>query len=357
MKSYNIAVYAGDGIGIEVTKEALKALKTVAAHDGFELKMTEFDWGSRHWKRTGSAVPDDYMKQLCAFDAVYLGAVGDPANAPDNETLRPLIEMRQGFDQYANVRPAKLFPGVQCPLAGRKPEDIDIVVIRENSEGEYVTSGGFFKRETPDGIAIQTAIHTRKGVERILRYGFEFARRRHRRKLTMATKSNALKFGMLFWDEILDVVKGDYPDIATDKLHIDALCMALVQKPQEFDVLVCSNMFGDIISDITGAITGSIGLAPSANLNPERKFPSLFEPVHGSAPDIAGKGIANPLAAIRSAGMMLDFLGETKAAAKIEKAVYDCVVECRVRTPDMGGNSTTTEVGENIAHRLGLYKD
>ncbi len=352
MKSHNIAVYAGDGIGIEVTAEALKAMKAVAATGGFELKLTELDWGHRYWKKTGKVAPDDYLKQLRPFDAVYLGALGDPANVPDHEAVRPLIEMRQAFDQYANVRPAKLFPGVRTPLADRKPEDIDLIVVRENSEGEYITCGGFFKRETADGMAIQTAIHTRKGIERILRFGFEFARRRPRKRLTMVTKSNALKIGMLFWDDILEIVKKDYPDIQTDKCHIDAMCMAMVQKPQNYDVLVCSNMFGDIISDITGAIAGSIGLAPSANLNPERNFPSLFEPVHGSAPDIAGKGLANPLAAIRSAAMMLEFLGETAAAAKIEKAVYDCVVEGKVRTPDMGGRATTAEVGDDVLRRL-----
>ncbi len=352
LKIHNIAVYAGDGIGIEVTAEAVKALKAAEAKGGFALKLTEFDWGSRLWKRTGKIVPEDYLDQLRPFDAIYLGAVGDPVNLPDNQTLSPLIGMRQTFDQYANVRPARLFPGVRCPLAGRRPEDVDMVVIRENSEGEYVTTGGFFKRGTPDGIAVQTAVHTRKGVERILRFGFEYARKRTRKKLTMATKSNALRFGMVFWDEILDEVKGDYPDISVNKMHIDALCMALVQKPQDFDVIVASNMFGDIISDITGALSGSIGLAASANLNPERQFPSLFEPVHGSAPDIAGKGVANPLAAIRSAAMMLDFLGEHDAAARIDKAVYDCVVDGRTLTPDMGGRASTTEVGDAVGGRL-----
>ncbi len=352
MKSYNIAVYAGDGIGIEVTAEALKALKLVATRGGFELKLTELDWGHRYWKKVGKVVPDDYLKQLKPFDAVYLGALGDPANVPDHEAVRPLIEMRQAFDQYANVRPAQLLPGVKTPLADRTPEDIDMVVIRENSEGEYISAGGFFKRETLDGIALQTAIHTRKGVERILRFAFERALKRPRKKLTMVTKSNALKIGMLFWDEVLEVVRSDYPSVQTDKCHIDAMCMALVQKPQNFDVIVCSNMFGDIVSDITGAISGSIGLSPSANLNPERTFPSLFEPVHGSAPDIAGKGIANPLAAIRSAAMMLDFLGEESASARLEKAVYDCVVEGKVRTPDMGGRATTTEVAADVLRRL-----
>ena len=352
MKRHTVMVYAGDGIGVDVTIEAVNVLKIMATRCGFELKMTELDWGHRYWRKTGKVAPDDYLKQLQQCDAVLLGALGDPANVPDHESIRPLIEMRQAFDQYANVRPAKLFPGLRSPLADRKPEDIDIVVVRENSEGEYISAGGFFKRETPDGIALQTAIHTRKGVERILRFGFEWAQKRVRKKLTMVTKSNALKIGMVFWDEVLEVVRKDYPTVQTDKCHIDAMCMALVQKPQNYDVVVCSNMFGDIISDITGAIAGSIGLSPSANLNPEHTFPSLFEPVHGSAPDIAGKGIANPLAAIRSAAMMLEFLGEMDAAMLIEKAVFECVVEGAVRTPDMGGQATTAEVGADVRRRL-----
>jgi tartrate dehydrogenase/decarboxylase/D-malate dehydrogenase len=352
MNSYDIPLYAGDGIGIEVTAEAIKAMKAVAEKFGFRIRLTEFPWGHRYWKETGKVVPDDFLRILSDFPVVFLGAVGDPANVPDHITIRPLIEMRQKFDQYACVRPAKLFPGVRSPLADKKPGDIDIVVIRENSEGEYVEAGGLFKSETGDGVAVQTAIHTRKGIERILRFGYETARKRPRKKLTMVTKSNALKYSMVFWDQVLETIMPDYPDIATDKCHVDAMCMALVQKPQTYDVLVCSNMFGDIISDLTGAISGSIGLAPSSNLNPERKHPSLFEPVHGSAPDIAGKGIANPLAAIRSAAMMFDFLGETAAAAAIERVVESCVTERNFLTPDLGGKAATGEVGDEIARRL-----
>ncbi len=352
MKTYKIAVYPGDGIGLEVTTEAVKAMQAAAVTGGFELDLTEFDWGHRYWKKTGQVVPEGYLDTLRGFQAVYLGAIGDPANLPDHVTIRPLIEMRQKFDQYACVRPAKLFPGVRTPLADKRPADIDLVVIRENSEGEYIDAGGFFKDTTPDGLALQTAVHTRKGVERILRFGFDLARKRPRQRLTLVTKSNALKYSMVFWDRVFDAVKGDYPDVTVDKCHVDAMCMALVQTPERYDVLVCSNMFGDLISDLTGAISGSIGLAPSANLNPERLFPSLFEPVHGSAPDIAGKGLANPLAAIRSAAMMLDFLGESQAATRIEQAVLNAVCERRVLTPDLGGTATTAQVGDDIARRL-----
>ncbi len=352
MKTYKIAVYAGDGIGLEVTAEAIKVLNAVAQEFGFKLDLVHFPWGHRYWKEKGKIVPDDYLKMLEDFPVIFLGAVGDPVNLPDHITLRPLIEMRQKFDQYACIRPAKLLPGVNSPLANRKPGDIDLIVIRENSEGEYVDAGGFFKTESSDGTALQTAIHTRKGVERIIRYGFELARKRPGKHLTLVTKSNALRYGMVFWDNILDIVKIDYPDIRYDKYHVDAMCMALVQKPQLFDVIVCSNMFGDIISDLTGAITGSIGLAPSCNINPERNFPSLFEPVHGSAPDIAGKGIANPLAAIRSAAMMMDFLGESEAALLIEKAVESTLSEGKFITCDLGGNASTEEVGSEIELKI-----
>jgi tartrate dehydrogenase/decarboxylase/D-malate dehydrogenase len=352
MKKYDIPVYAGDGIGLEVTAEAIKIMEAVAQKFGFGLNLVQFPWGHRYWKESGKVVPDDYLKILKDFPVIFLGAVGDPANVPDHITLIPLIEMRQKFDQYACIRPAMLLPGVHSPLAKRQPGDIDLVVIRENSEGEYVDAGGRFKIGTSDETALQTAVHTRKGVERIIRFGFEIARKRPDKHLTLVTKSNALKFSMVFWDQVLDIVRQEYPDIKTDKYHVDAMCMVLVQKPQIFDVIVCSNMFGDIVSDLTGAIAGSIGLAPSSNLNPERKFPSLFEPVHGSAPDIAGKGIANPMAAIRSAAMMLDFLGETEAASMIENVIISCLKEGIFLTRDLGGKATTSEVGSEIERRI-----
>lgn len=347
MKKYKVALYPGDGIGVEVTDEAVKTLKAAARICGFQLEMREFDWGHRYWKRTGKVAPDDFLEQLRDFDAIYLGAIGDPDNVPDHISLKPLIDMRQGFDQYACARPAKLLPGIETPLEGRGPEDIDIVVVRENSEGEYVDAGGMFKSNHVDGSAVQVAVHTRKGIERILRYGFELARNR-RNHLTMATKSNALKYSMVLWDEVFEALQSEYPDVESDKCHVDALAMNLVVKPQVYDVIVASNLFGDILSDLGGAISGSLGLAPSANINPARQYPSMFEPVHGSAPDIAGKGIANPIAAIRSAAMMLDFLGEKQAAELVDKAIIESLSSKEVRTPDIGGVATTAEVGDCI---------
>ncbi len=352
MKKYDIAVYPGDGIGIEVTEEAKKVLNAVTEKFGFAMNIVEFSWGYRYWKEHGKVAPDDYLNILSNYPAILLGAIGDPAHIADHIALVPLIEMRQKFDQYASVRPAKLLSGVRTPLADKKTGDIDLTVIRENSEGEYIVAGGFFKNNTPDGMAIQTAIHTRKGVERILRYGFETARKSKSKHLTMVTKSNALKYGMVFWDQVLQAVTPEYADVKVDKYHIDAMCMALIQKPQVFDIIVCSNMFGDIISDITGAISGSIGLAPSSNINPEHLYPSLFEPVHGSAPDIAGKSIANPVAAIRSAAMMLDFLGESEAAAIIENVVESYLKDQKFLTKDLGGNATTSEAGSEITRRI-----
>ena len=351
MAKYRIALYPGDGIGVDVTDEAVKALDAASDAMGFSLEYERFNWGSAHWRETGKVVPEDFLKILADFDAVYLGAIGDPAILPDHVTLTPLIEMRQGFDQYACLRPAKLLPGVATPLAGKQFGDIDIMVLRENTEGEYAVSGGSLKAGQADEVSVQTAIHTRRGAERILRFGFELARKR-KSHLTMATKSNALKFSMVMWDHILDVIGPEYADVRSDKCHVDALAMNFVKIPEAYDVVVASNLFGDILSDLGGAISGSLGLAPSANLNPEKKFPSLFEPVHGSAPDIAGKGIANPVAAIRSAAMMLDFLGEIEAAARMEQAVADNLAAAKVRTPDLGGSATTVEVGDDIAVRI-----
>lgn len=351
MKQYKIALYPGDGIGIDVVREGVKVLRAVERRFDLRLELTEFNWGHRYWQETGKTAPDDYLDTLRGFDAIFLGAVGDPQHVPDHITLVPLIKMRQAFDQYVCLRPAVLLPGVNTPLANKQPGDIDILVVRENSEGEYVDAGGLFKTGQEDEVSLQTAVYTRKGVERILRYSYELARKR-RSHLTMATKSNAWKYGMVMWDRILSIVSTDYPDVRTDKCHIDALSMNFVRCPEAYDVVVGSNLFGDILSDLGGAIAGSLGLAPSANINPERKFPSLFEPVHGSAPDIAGKGIANPIAAIRSVAMMLDFLGQPGAAQTIESAVAANLAAGRVRTPDLGGNSTTVEVGDDIAARI-----
>ena len=349
--THKIAVYAGDGIGIEVTAEAVKVLKAVEKIADIKFDFTDFNWSSRYYKETGKIKPDDYLKILSDFECVLLGAIGCPDLIPDRIAVTPLIEMRQTFDQYIGLRPASLMPGVKSPLADINLGDLDIYFVRENSEGEYINCGGRFKPGTDDEVAIQTNIHTRKGVERIIRYGFEMARKRDKH-LTLATKSNALKFGMTFWDDVLADVQGDYSDVVVDKCYIDALCMGLVQKPKFYDVIVASNMFGDILSDLAGACSGSIGLSPSANINPEKVAPSMFEPVHGSAPDIAGKGIANPIAAIRSAAMMLDFLGYNDLFKLIEKVCIESLEDRKVVTPDLGGKATTKEVGDDIVNRI-----
>jgi tartrate dehydrogenase/decarboxylase/D-malate dehydrogenase len=346
-----IAVYPGDGIGPEVTTEAVRVLARLQELDGsFSLKLTTFDWGVAHWKRCGKVAPDDLLDVLRPFDAILLGAVGWPALIPDGETLAPLVRIRQAFDQYACVRPARLFPGVRSVLAGKQPGDIDLVVIRENSEGEYVDNGGRLKRGTPDEVAVQTALHSRKGVERILRYGFEMARTR-RKKLTMATKSNAQRYAYVLWDEVLDELAPQYPDVVSERQHCDALIMNFVRWPEKFDVVVASNLFGDLLTDLGGVLGGGLGLAPSTNTNPERRFPSMFEPVHGSAPDIAGKGIANPIAAILSAAMMLDHLQLPAAAAQIRRAVERTLADGN-QTPDLGGALTTQQMGSEIVKRL-----
>ena len=351
MKTFRIAVYPGDGIGPEVVAEAVLVLQAVAKQQGnFALALTEFPWGVAHYERTGSVVPDDFLMQLRPFDAILLGAVGWPARLPDHVTLAPLVKIRQAFDQYACVRPARLYPGVRGPLAGRGPADIDFVVIRENSEGEYVDVGGRFKIGQPDECALQTAVHTRRGVERILRFGFNLARTR-RRHLTMITKSNAQRFAYVLWDELLDEVRGDYPDVTADKQHCDAAAMNFVRCPQTFDVVVASNLFGDLLTDLGGVIAGGLGLAPSTNTNPERRFPSMFEPVHGSAPDIAGRGIANPVAAILSAAMMLDWLELPAAAASIRTAVERALVAGHA-PPDLGGLLTTQQMGQRVVDAL-----
>jgi tartrate dehydrogenase/decarboxylase/D-malate dehydrogenase len=302
-----------------------------------------------HYDRHGRVAPDDFLETLRRFDAVFLGAVGWPARLPDHITLAPLIRLRQTFDLYACVRPARTFAGVPGPLRNDAP--IDLVVVRENSEGEYVDNGGIIRVGTPEEIATQTAVHTRRGVERILRFSFELARtRRHR--LAMITKSNAQRYAYVLWDRVLAEMAPRFADVSVEKLHIDAATLELVRRPQSFDVIVGSNLFGDILSDLTGGITGSLGLNPSANLNPERRFPSLFEPVHGSAPDIAGKGIANPCAAVLSAAMMLDWLGEADAAGSLRSAVERALAGGNL-TPDVGGVLTTVDMTREIVQQIG----
>ncbi len=348
-KSFRIALYPGDGIGPEVVDATLAVLQAVEQQaGGFRLECTRFDWGIAHYERHGVVAPEDFLARLRGFDAVFLGAVGWPARLPDHITLAPLIRMRQAFDLYACVRPARTFPGVAGPLRSDQP--IDLVVVRENSEGEYVDNGGAFATGTPGEIAVQSAVHTRRGVERIMRFSFELARTR-RRRLTMITKSNAQRYAYVLWDKVLAEMAPGFADVAIEKLHIDAATLELVRRPHTFDVVVGSNLFGDILSDLTGGITGSLGLNPSANLDPSRRAPSLFEPVHGSAPDIAGQGIANPAGAILSGAMMLEWLGEAVAAATVRRAVGRAFSDGCL-TPDIGGKLTTTGLTTEVIRRL-----
>ena len=347
METFQIAVYPGDGIGVEVTDQAVRVLDAVEAGDGtFALQKTVVPWGIEYWRQHGEVVPDDYLEQLRPFSAILLGACGWPEILPDHVTLRPLVQLRQAFDQYACVRPARLYPGIRSVLADKGPEHVDFVVIRENSEGEYVDNGGRFKVGQADEVAIQSAIHTRKGVTRILRYGFDMARTR-RRLLTMITKSNAQRYAYVLWDEILDELAGQYPDVTTDRQHCDAAVMNLVRQPETFDVIVASNLFGDLLTDLGGILSGGLGLAPSTNTNPEGRFPSMFEPVHGSAPDIEGRGIAKPIAAILSGALMLNHLGLAAAGARIQQAVAAALAS-GAKTVDLGGTLNTRQMADAV---------
>ncbi len=348
-KTYRIAAIPGDGIGQEVTPAAIAVLDAAAARDGFAFAWQHFPWGSQHYLDHGQMMPENALDLLRPFDAILFGAVGDP-RIQDNVTLNGLLlPMRRGFDQYACVRPAVLYPGVRCPLAGRSSGDIDFVVVRENTEGEYAQIGGTLYQDSPYEVAMQTATFTRHGTERVIRFAFALARRRNKKRLvTSVTKSNAQGYSMAFWDRVFAAVAREYPDIGTESLLVDAACMDLVRRPVDFDVMVASNLFGDILTDLSAAITGSLGLAPSANLNPARNAPSLFEPVHGSAPDIAGKGVANPLAAMLAGSMMLDFLGAGTAAARVEAAVRGVLAAGRALTPDLGGSATTGAATEAV---------
>ena len=348
MTLYHVALYPGDGIGPEVIDATVAVLDAVERGGGFRINYERFDWGMPHYEQHGRVAPDDFLSTLRRFDAILLGAVGWPARLPDHVTLAPLIRMRQAFDLYACVRPARTFHGVPNPLRSQEP--IDLVVVRENSEGEYVDNGGITAIGTPDEVAVQTAVHTRRGVDRILRFAFELARTR-RRRLTMITKSNAQRFAYVLWDRVLSEIAPQFTDVTTEKLHVDAATLELVRRPHTFDVIVGSNLFGDILSDLTGGITGSLGLNPSANLDPSRRAPSLFEPVHGSAPDIAGRGIANPTGAILSGAMMLEWLGQPQAAAAIRSAV-ERTLEAGHLTPDLGGRLTTAQLAERVAGAL-----
>ena len=352
MTAYRVAVIPGDGIGREVVPAAIATLDAAAQRFGFRLDWEQFPWGSDHYFAHGRMMPEDALDRLRPFDAIFFGAVGDP-RLQDNVTLNGLLlPIRRGFDQYACVRPAVLYPGVRGPLVGRKGGDIDFVVVRENTEGEYAQIGGLLYTGGPQEVAMQAAMFTRHGTERVIRFAFDLTRRRNRKRLlTSVTKSNAQGFSMGFWDRVFTEVARDYPDVRTESLLVDAACMDLVRRPQDFDVIVASNLFGDILTDLSAAITGSIGLAPSANLNPAKVFPSLFEPTHGSAPDIVGRGIANPMATMLAGAQMLEFLGAPAAAKLVEEAVSAVLRDQKVLTPDLGGSASTDEVTTAIVMR------
>jgi tartrate dehydrogenase/decarboxylase/D-malate dehydrogenase len=353
-RSYRIAVIPGDGIGKEVMPEGLRALEAAAKKFRFNLEFSSFDFACvDYWRRHNVMMPEDWKSQLARHDAIFFGAVGWPAIVPDHVSLwGSLIPMRREFDQYVNLRPVRLMPGTPCPLVGRKPGDIDFYVVRENTEGEYSSIGGRIFAGTERETVVQETVMTRHGVDRILKFAFDLAASRPKKHLTSATKSNGISITMPYWDERVEAMATNYPKVRWDKYHIDIITAHFVLHPDWFDVVVGSNLFGDILSDLGPACAGSIGIAPSGNINPERDFPSLFEPVHGSAPDIAGKGIANPVAQIWSAAMMLDHLGEGEAARAIEHAIESALAEPRLRTRDLGGPADTIDAGKAIAERL-----
>ncbi|HBS82447.1 tartrate dehydrogenase [Vreelandella alkaliphila] len=354
--AHRIAVIAGDGIGTEVMPEGIRALEAAAQRFNIDLAFTTFEFGScDYYLAHGKMLPDDWFEQLKDFDALFYGAVGWPDKVPDHISLwGSLLQFRRQFDQYINLRPCKLMPGIKSPLAGREPGDIDFYVVRENTEGEYSSVGGKMFEGTEREIVLQETVMSRVGVDRVLKYAFDLAQTRPRKKLTSATKSNGISITMPYWDERVAEMAKQYPDIAVDKFHIDILTANFVLHPDWFDVVVGSNLFGDILSDLGPACTGTIGIAPSANINPEGTFPSLFEPVHGSAPDIAGKGIANPIGQIWSGAMMLEHLGYQEAADTMVKAIEDVLSEgnSQVLTRDIGGLGNTLSLGQAIAERI-----
>ena len=342
----------GDGIGQEVIPAALTVLEAVASRGGFSFDLVEFPYGCAYYAKHGRMMAADAFERLAEFPAIYFGAVGDPS-VPDHIAVWELIlPLRQRFDQYVNLRPMRLFPGVNSPLANRGPADIDMICVRENSEGEYAGIGGKIHAGTPFEAVEQAGLFTRHGISRIARYAFELAAKRPRRELASATKSNALQHSMVLWDTVVEEVRQDYPNVAFKKYHVDALAARMVTHPQTLDVIVASNLFGDILTDIGSAISGSLGVAPGGNINPERTTPSMFEPIHGSAPDIAGKGIANPIAAIWAGAMMLEHLGERDAHDRILRAIEAVIADERVRTPDLGGTATTEEMTRAVTTAL-----
>ena len=351
-RKYRIASLPADGIGPEVISAGLEVLDAVAARDGgFTLTVDHYDWGSDYYRKHGKFMPADALAWLRTADAIYFGAVGDP-NIPDHVSLWGLrLAICQGFDQYANVRPTRILPGVTSPLRDVGPGDLDWVIVRENSEGEYAGQGGRSHRGLPEEVATEVAIFTRRGVERIMRYAFDIARSRPRRHLTVVTKSNAQRHGMVFWDEIAALVSHDYPDVTWDKELVDAMTMRMVRKPRSIDTVVATNLHADILSDLAAALAGSLGIAPTGNVDPERRSPSMFEPIHGSAFDITGKGIANPVASFWTASMMLEHLGEKPAAELLMRAVEQ-VCAAGILSPDLGGKATTNEVTRAVVHAV-----
>lgn len=348
MTHYNVALIPGDGIGVDVIDEGMRVLQATAAAFGFAISSESFPWSCAYYLENGQMMPGDGLDTLRDFDAIYLGAVGWPT-VPDHVSLwELLLPIRKTFEQYANVRPVRLFPGLQGPLRDKGADDINFVCVRENTEGEYAGLGGRAHQGTPYELAIQTDLFTRTGVERVMRFAFELAQRRNK-KLTAATKSNASRYSFVFWDEVFAELAADYPDVETEKWHVDALAARFVTRPESFDVVVASNLFGDILTDLGGAIQGSLGTAASANLSPQRVGPSMFEPVHGSAPDIVGRGIANPIGAIWAGAMMLEHLGEADASAAIIRAVERLTSEGATLTRDLGGSASTSDVGQAIA--------
>lgn len=352
MTTHKIAVIAGDGIGPEVIDEGIKVLNEVAKLDGsFSFEFTHFPWGCDYYKEHGKMMADNGLEELKKFDAIFLGAVGSPG-VPDHISLWDLLlVIRKSFDQYINLRPVKLLKGAPQVLKNAKPEDIDMVFIRENSEGEYAGSGSWLYKDKPNEVVIQNGVFSRKGCERVIRYAYELAKSQNK-TLTSISKANALNYSMVFWDQIFKEVGRDYPEVKTYSYLVDAASMFMVKDPGRFEIVVTSNLFGDILTDLGAAIAGGMGLAAGANLNPEREFPSMFEPIHGSAPDIAGTGKANPLATVWSASQMLDYFGHSKWAERLIECIEEVLCDAKVLTPDLGGNAKTAEVGDEIVRKL-----
>ena len=353
MKEYSVAAIPGDGIGPEVVAAGLEVLRALEQKvGGFRLRVESFPWGSAYYKKHGLMMPEDGLAELRRFDAIYFGAVG-ATDVPDHVTLWGLrLAICQGFDQYVNLRPTRILRGLSSPLRDCKPHDLDWVIVRENTEGEYAGQGGRAHRGLPEEVATETAIFTRRGVTRIMRYAFRLAQSRARKLLTVVTKSNAQRYGMVLWDEIAAEVAQEFPDVTWDKMLVDAMTTRMVRRPASLDTIVATNLHADILSDLAAALAGSLGIAPTANIDPDRRFPSMFEPIHGSAFDIVGKGIANPIGALWTAALMLEHLGEREAAGKLMQAV-EKVTESGLRTPDLGGTATTREVTTAVCEAIG----